>query len=287
MDAHRGGWTPSGAVTCKRRMSEARHAMGMDFKRIGLAFRALRRHQGLRQVDVARRAGVSQQHVSDLERGSIAPMAIGDVERLLDAVGARMVVRVSWRGAELDRMLDEDHAGLCQVIADRLRSWGWTVIPEATYSIYGERGSVDLLALHPGSLTLLVIEVKTEVASAEEMLRRHDAKVRLGPAIARDRLGVTPVRVARLLVVADSITNRRRVARLSGLLGTAYPDRGDTVRRWLRGPVGQMSGLVFTRIAQGGARVRVRRTHARSTPSAPAGAVSEAQELPTTAAGGI
>ncbi|HEY4190087.1 MAG TPA: hypothetical protein VGM28_06685, partial [Candidatus Limnocylindrales bacterium] len=58
--------------------------------------------------------------------------------------------------------------------------------------IYGERGSIDILAWHAATRTLLIVEVKTEIASAEEMLRRHDAKVRLGPAIGRERFGIAP-----------------------------------------------------------------------------------------------
>ena len=72
-----------------------------------------------------------------------------------------------------------------------LEAEGWLTAAEVTYSGYGERGSIDLLAFHPATRTLLVVEVKTEIASVEETLRRHDAKVRLAP----DRTGA--VRVGR------------------------------------------------------------------------------------------
>jgi hypothetical protein len=55
--------------------------------------------------------------------------------------------------------------------------------------VFGERGSIDLLAWHESSRTLLVIELKTELTSVEETLRRHDSKVRLAPGIARERFG--------------------------------------------------------------------------------------------------
>ena len=51
---------------------------------------------------------------------------------------------------------------------------------------------VDLLAWQRATRTLLVVEIKTVLASSEEMLRRLDTKTRLGPIIAR-RFGWRPV----------------------------------------------------------------------------------------------
>ena len=75
--------------------------------------------------------------------------------------------------------------------------------------MYGERGSIDLLAWHEASRTLLVIEFKTELTSIEETLRRHDSKVRLAPGIARERFGWDPAVDARLLVLPEDRTARR------------------------------------------------------------------------------
>lgn len=235
----------------------------MDVVQLGLAFRAVRRHLGLRQSDVARRAGISQQRVSDLERGHVGRMSIEDAERLYGVLGARLTLMVSWRGAHLDRLLDEDHAAICRSFAEALRQFGWSVLAEATFSIYGERGSIDLLAWHPATRTLLVVEVKTELVSAEETLRRHDAKMRLASQIGRDRFGVAPASIGGLLVVADTMTNRRRVSRLNSLLDAAYPQRGADVRTWLRTPAGNLRGLVFTSTGGAGTRSRVGRTPRR------------------------
>lgn len=243
----------------KRPLSGADEDLPMDALRLGLAFRALRRELGLRQADVAERAGVSQQHVSDLERGHIGGMAVREIERLFEVLGARAAITVLWRGAQLDRLLDEGHADICRRVADLLRSSGWQVVAEATYSIYGERGSIDILAWHPQTRTLLVVEVKTEIASAEETLRRHDAKVRLASQIGRERFGMAPLHVGRLLVIAGTMTNRRRVQRLAGLLSGTYPLRGPVIRAWLRAPNGPAGGLLFSGTARPGARVMGRR----------------------------
>ncbi len=233
----------------------------------GRALRALLRRLHLRQVDVASRAHLSQQLVSKVERGRLSCVSVGTLRRIFAAVEADVVTIVRWRGGELDRLLDEGHAAVASAIAALLRRHGWEVIPEATFSEYGERGSIDILAWHAATRTLLVVEVKTEIMSAEEMLRRHDVKMRLAPKVGKDRFGAAPARVARLLVVEESSANRRRVDRLDALLGTVYPVRGGDVRAWLRAPVGDLAGLVFSTAAARrlpAIRGRVRVTSVRS-----------------------
>ena len=72
---------------------------------------------------------------------------------------------------------------------------GWMVRPEVSYSEWGERGSIDLLGWHASTRSLLIVEVKSELASVEETLRKHDEKVRLGSVVASRRLGWSPLTV--------------------------------------------------------------------------------------------
>ncbi|HEY6570986.1 MAG TPA: helix-turn-helix domain-containing protein [Candidatus Limnocylindrales bacterium] len=239
---------------------------------MGRALRVLRQRLGWRQVDVAIDAGVSQQLISKIERGRSSRVSSATLRRVFAAVDADVVTYVRWRGGELDRLLDEGHASIVGSIATLLRRRGWQVLTEVTFSDYGERGSVDVLAWHPATRTLLVVEVKTEITSAEELLRRHDAKVRLGPKIAMDRFGQLPARTARLLVVGDTQANRRRVARLSSVFGSAYPAAPGDVRRWLRDPVTPLGGVLFmeagrTRVPLG-SRSRARRVSPGRRPTA-------------------
>jgi transcriptional regulator with XRE-family HTH domain len=225
--------------------------MAMQDITIGRVVRALRHRLGLRQEDLGERAGVSQDFVSLVERGRIGNLTLDRVRRVCDQLDARFVISVQWRGGDLDRLLDEGHAALMGRIAAMLESRGWETDPEVTFSEFGERGSIDVLAWHPATRTLLVVEVKTELTSIEETLRRHDVKVRLAPKIAADRHGWRPASIGRLLVLPDHSTPRRRVVRHAPVLDRAYAWRGTACRAWLRSG-GSGSGLLFLSLTSGG-----------------------------------
>jgi transcriptional regulator with XRE-family HTH domain len=211
--------------------------------RIGLAIRALRRRRRLRQVDVAVIAGVSQTAVSRCERGVLRVLRWDAITRIADAVGMRIDLRPLWRGGELDRLLDADHAALQAWLARSLELRGWTVVPEATFSRYGERGSIDVLAHHPPTGSVLVTEIKTVIADMQGLLRSLDAKVRLAPAVARG-LGWESRRVVACLLIAEERTNRRRVADHGVLLGR-FATRGVAAKRWLGRPIDPVHGLLI------------------------------------------
>jgi hypothetical protein len=115
-----------------------------------------------------------------------------------------------------------------------------------TFNEYGERGSIDILATRPDDLAVVVVEIKTELTSIEETLRRLDVKARLAPAIVTSRLGWRPRHVGRLLIILEGATARRRVAAHRLALDAALPARSLVVREWLRRPDGSMAGLVFS-----------------------------------------
>jgi len=225
--------------------------------RIGRVLRALRRRRGWRQRDLAGVAGISQTGVSLIERGHWDAFALRTVARVFAAVDARVVVDVSWRGGELDRLLDERHAALVGRIAGRLRGLGWTVAGEVTYSEFGERGSIDVLAVHPPTRAALVVEVKTELVSLEATARRLDEKVRLARrSLVGERFGMMPRQVGRVLVLPEISLARRRVSRLEDSIAVHYPRRGVAVGEWLRAPHGEMAGLLFLSLSNGRAARR-------------------------------
>lgn len=237
----------------------------MDDQRLGRLVRALRQRRGWRQVDVAQRAGTSQSVISELELGRVSGMTVGTVRRIGAALGASTELRLHGLGAEPDRLLDGCHARLVGTTLELLGRFGWTVQPEVSYSEWGERGSIDLPGWFAPTRSLLVVEVKTELASLEEALRKHDEKARLGRRVAADRLGWRVATIGRLLVLPATRTTRRRIADHAGVLGAAYPTRNRHVLAWLARPTGDMAGLaLMSDIAPGrgtppqGVRSRVR-----------------------------
>jgi hypothetical protein len=48
-------------------------------------------------------------------------------------------------GEGLDRLLDETHASLVDLIVHELRDGGWDSALEVTFNKYGDRGSVDVM----------------------------------------------------------------------------------------------------------------------------------------------
>lgn len=217
----------------------------MDDQRIGAVVRALRHRKGWRQEDLGGRAGVSASLVARVERGSLESVPIGKVRRVVVALGARFDSAVRWQGADLSRLLDVRHAAMHEAMARLLSGLdGWVFEPEVSFSIYGERGIIDVLAWHPGRRMLLVIELKTEVVEVSALLGKMDQRRRLAVGIARDR-GWDPLAVSTWVVLSESRTNRRSVAAHAAVLRSKLPVDGRALRRWLREPAGRVDALSF------------------------------------------
>lgn len=215
----------------------------MEDAKVGRAVRAVRIRRGMRQLDVAASAGVTQASVSRLERGELQGMTVERIRAIGTAVGMLIDLTPRWQGGELDRLLGARHSHLHEVVARRFAALPeWTILPEVTFSVYGERGAIDVLAWHARTRTVLVIELKTEVVDVQELLGTLDRKRRLARGIARDR-GWDAAVVATWVILADGRTNRRRVEAHATVLRAALPDDGRTVGPWLRAPRGPMAAL--------------------------------------------
>jgi hypothetical protein len=96
-----------------------------------------------------------------------------------------------------------------------------------TFNHYGERGSIDILAWHPGERMLVVAEVKTVIVDAQELLAGIDRKTRVAAMLAR-RNGRRPAAVLPALLVREGATSATdRGARAA--VRSVQP-------RWTRGP---------------------------------------------------
>lgn len=231
----------------------------MDVVRFGLGVRALRRRRGWTQEELGSKVRVSRSVVWRLERGQADRVAVQTLVRVAAVLGARVDVRLLWHGEGLDRLLDAGHASLLDRTLAILVSTDWEVATEVSFDVRGERGSIDILAFHAATGTLLVIEVKSVVPDMQAMLHGLDRKTRLGPEIARAR-GWNVRVVARILVLPEERTARRRVVEHGATFRAALPDRNPTIRRWIRLPSGSLAGLLFLSDArQASARHRISR----------------------------
>jgi hypothetical protein len=196
------------------------------------------------------------------------------------ALDARLVLEIRWRAGDFDRLLDSGHALLIATLIERLRLDGWECRVEVSYALPRAQGSIDVLAWRAQQRALLVVEVKTAIPSAEATLRKLDEKVGIAAQVARDRFGWAAAHVAKLLVVDDTSTNRRRIAAHDVVFQAALPSRAAALRRWLGDPLGPVEGLLFLPPSDHGAVIRKvggqhRVRAARSRPKRSAVNVSE------------
>lgn len=219
----------------------------MTDQRLGAAIRFLRIRRRWRQSDLARRAGCSQSAVSRIERGHLGSVRLDTIRAVAAALDMRLDLVGRWRAGDLDRMLSSAHSALHEDVARRLGGLGgWESAPEVPFSSFGERGAIDILAWHPASRALLVIEFKTEFVDLNELLATLDRKRRLAAEIARQRGWLREATsVSVWVIVADSSTNRRRAADHATMLRAALPLDGRAMRGWLAGPTGAVGCLSF------------------------------------------
>jgi transcriptional regulator with XRE-family HTH domain len=210
----------------------------------GLSLRALRRRRRLTQASLAGNVGVSRATIARLERGHADQVTLRLLVRVASQLGATLSVRVLWHGEALDRLLDAAHADLTDAVLRLLRDSGWEVATEVSFNDFGDRGPIDILAYHPATSSLLVIEIKSVVPDLQAMLGTLDRKVRVAAKIARER-GWRAGSVSRLLVLPDDRTARRHVERHAAIFNTALPERTAAVRRWLKRPSGVLAGILF------------------------------------------
>ena len=239
----------------------------MDDVRIGSTIRSARIRKGWRQEDLAAEAHISRATISRIERGHLGSLPLDLLRGVCVALEISLDLAPRWRGGDLDRMLSLRHSQLHESLARALVTdyTEWLLVPEASFSIYGERGVIDLLLWHPGRRALLAIELKTDIVDVNELLGTMDRKRRLASHVATER-GWTPATVSAWIVVAGSRTNERRIAEHRTMLRAGYPADGRHMRSWLSDPAGPIAGLSLWPVAASGGRtlgptrrVRVRR----------------------------
>jgi hypothetical protein len=174
--------------------------------------------------------------ISRIERGeALGSVPLRAVARLTEALDASVDVTVKWRGEELDRLMDAAHAELVKACVRLFEDRGWVTRVEVSFNHYGDRGRVDVLALHPATRTLAVAEVKSALGDGQDTLGRLDVKARLGDLLASTAGWGSPARVVPILVLGESRSARRLVAAHGALL-QRFDTRGRQAIAWLGRP---------------------------------------------------
>jgi len=223
----------------------------MDAQRLGAVLRVVRLRRGLRQRDLGRLAGVSDQTVSRIERGHLASLTFGTVEAVARALEVNVDHRAWSRAGDLERLVNARHSALVEDLVAVLAANGWACRPEVSFNAFGERGAVDVLAWRPSCRALLVIEVKTEIVDVGELLATLDRKRRLAVRIAAGAGWSAPATVSVALVVGLSRLNQRRVAAHAATLRAALPQDGRHLRAFIRRPASEVAVLGFWPIRHG------------------------------------
>jgi transcriptional regulator with XRE-family HTH domain len=221
-----------------------RHDALVNDLAIGRVFRHLRHRLGWRQEDVSKRAGLSIGLCSLIERGHLDGVTLGKLRKVAGILEIELAIEVRWRGGSLDRSLASRHAAMSEAVARLLLDAGWEVRPEVSFSHFGERGVVDLVAWHPGERALLLIELKTELVDVNALLGVTDRRRRLADVIAQS-CGWAPGLVGQWVVVAEGRTNRRRLAEFRTILRAAFPFDGRSIPGWLANPSTAASAIWF------------------------------------------
>ena len=219
------------------------HRAGMEDRRLGRAIRAIRLSVRRSQASVARGAGVSQSVYSRAERGQIGDLKVSTVAAIASALDADLILDLRYGAGRIDRLIDRAHAALVEYVLRHLRSAGWEVMVEFSFNVFGERGSVDVLAWHAAYRTLLIVEVKSRMTDLQDMLLSLGRKLRLVPDEVRRQIGWDPVAVGRIVVAPGTTESRAVLERHRSMFEVSLPSRALEIRRWVRSPHGPISGV--------------------------------------------
>lgn len=236
--------------------------MESDDERLAKLSRALRRRLRRSQRANASLASIPREDQLLIEAGKAGTVRLDRIRRSFDALGATVRVSAWWQGAAADRLLDERHAALVERAVRPLLASGWTVHPEVSFSEFGERGSIDILAGYPTTRAALVAEVKASLGSVEETNRVLDMKERLASKLARERFGWRPDVTSRVLILPEDSTVRRVIEKHHETMAAVYPARSREFRAWLKQPSGRIAAIWFLSEVAVGDRIRPARDSA-------------------------
>ena len=193
---------------------------------------------GWSQAELAGRADVSTGMVAMVETGR-ANVSVDLAGRLLTTLGVSLDVRFVVPFVE-PRQRDAAHARSVAYVQRRLERAGFRVRREVEVGSGRSHGWIDLLAWHPNSGVLLVVEVKTEIHDVGQIERTLGWYGREARRPARE-MGWHPTSIGRWLLVLATEANDQRLVENREALGQSFPARVPP----MPGEPGQAPGLAM------------------------------------------
>lgn len=179
---------------------------------------------------------MSQAWVSAVEAGKAKDLTFGAATRLVEAMGARLVISVDapFLG-DRRRQRDAAHVRCVSYVARRLERAGWLVAREVEIGGDRSRGWIDVLAFHAAQGVVLMIEVKTEIHDFGSIERSMGWYEREAWAAAR-RIGWRPRVVTGCLLLLATATNDERARANRTAFEQAFPVRAADLTRLVAAP---------------------------------------------------
>ena len=195
--------------------------------------RAARLAIGWSKLELARRAGCSATTVARLERDADR-IALGTAGRILDVLGARVVIDPPRVGARIEQH-DAAHACCIDHLDRRLEMLGFLVQTEVEIGDGRTRGWIDLLAFHPNAALLVLDETKTELRDAGA-LQRQVAWYERESWRAAARFGWRPRTLVSCVTALFTSANDAAVQVNAGFYASVFPVRANELGRMLDYP---------------------------------------------------
>lgn len=190
---------------------------------------------GWTQAELSERAAVSRSLVAKVEsrRGNVSLLTVAAA---CDALGIRVALKFEAPFlADRRSQLEPAHARGVAYVQRCLERAGWRVAREVEIHHGRSHGRIDLLALHPDTEALLVVEYKTELRDLGLVERTLAWYERAAPEAAR-QLGWRPCSVASALLLLATEANEIRLAENRLALAVSFGVRAPELRRRLADP---------------------------------------------------
>jgi transcriptional regulator with XRE-family HTH domain len=185
------------------------------------------------QRRLSRRSGVPQSRISLIERRLASDLRVSEIEALCAALSIEY--RVDFRTPDIvARPADLVHARCSAGVSRRLEAMNWRTAREVEVGTGRIRGWIDILAFDERTGTVLVVEIKTEVADFGSIERTIGWYERSAWTAART-LGWGPRRVTSALLVLHTEVNDAAIRSSRSAFRSTFPGTARDLHSVLEG----------------------------------------------------